>query len=97
MIRIIKRGSVRTKEREFSCDFCGTIFVAEESDYQTIMRNPLPGMVFGEAAARCTCPVCYHPCYVSTPYEEGLTNSYSYNTKSSLELGPLCEETEGAE
>ena len=102
MIEIIKRGSVKVNKRKFFCDYCNTIFTAEETDYETLV-NTNRGIALGEVTARCSCPVCQKPCYTSRPYEAP-AGVYDHNRKDSLtipipvaqlELG--IEQTEGAE
>ena len=53
-MKIIKRGNPKPKTRKFTCDYCGTIFIADNTEYKEASQMEcLEGI-----KATCKCPVC---------------------------------------
>lgn len=52
-MKIIKARHRKVKSKRFRCDWCKSVFIADESEYQTYKSK-----TFGYIAYIAECPVC---------------------------------------
>lgn len=55
MIKIIKLGKIKTEEKTFECENCGTVWNADEESYIYVIDC-------NDYIYWCTCPLCGKVC-----------------------------------
>ena len=60
-MKIIKRGKVPVHTKQFTCDYCGTVFEAEKGEYKGCGQIAYmhDGLLY-----QCKCPICGEMAYI---------------------------------
>lgn len=59
-MKILYRGEIPKKPKQFTCKYCGTVFEAEASEYKAADQI---AWIHDGISAYCKCPICCKVAY----------------------------------